>query len=452
MGGGQLDLRGDSVFLEAGVLRGETRIGFRKRIMTHVQQTHRRAGRQQLYMELRSTGVQKITWMPAKVRRRRTTRYERLREEGWHIWQRNPYFNTFGGREWEDRKRMDGELVTSKRWGFTFVKRPMGLHRRNDDEWNNRTQQQVREHEKKVEKDKMEALQNRSNILISVARIARRPMYKEKGFDNPKVVQEVMEMKQSKRSQLVRCAHAVLDRVSRSIFFANLMHMVGKAHNVTFTKLTLKDSIWGVLGGKKIGRRMVDDVCNAWRKSGMQVFVVSQTIPRAANSAITFLNDTNKWGRKKLKECVCPCDDPKFDRVPKMEGHVFQTISGWMKKSGQKWPEKWTAKARLQPDWRRQQGMAEESMLNLWENIILKQGKDERRNGQCVMMKKWLGQERVKARVPSKSMMQLDEAVGRWSQRLQEVPGEDEMMEMKKSVEELVKTPIDKFPEDGMLM
>ena len=60
---------------------GETSIGFKKRIMTHIQQTYRRAGRQKLYRKLRGYGIHHGIFFPVVTWEGNTTKFARMREE-----------------------------------------------------------------------------------------------------------------------------------------------------------------------------------------------------------------------------------------------------------------------------------------------------------------------------------------------------------------------------------
>ena len=85
--------------------------------MTHIQQTHRRAGRQKLYRKLRGYGIHHGIFFPVGTRSEDVTKYTRMREEAWHIWRRDANLDATGARSWDpaDKKKMEGELTTPKR-------------------------------------------------------------------------------------------------------------------------------------------------------------------------------------------------------------------------------------------------------------------------------------------------------------------------------------------------
>ena len=84
---------------------GETSIGMRKSARTHVGQTFQRAGRQKLYRKLRGLGIHKAIWFPIATWNEPCSKFERLREEAWHIWRRNCSLNALGTRSWDAQDR-----------------------------------------------------------------------------------------------------------------------------------------------------------------------------------------------------------------------------------------------------------------------------------------------------------------------------------------------------------
>ena len=169
---------------------GETKLGLRTRMQTHVQEaTKGHSHKQSMYKKLKEIGVHHMVWFPLVTFTGPVSKYTRLFHEAQHVWTRDCDLNKLGTRTWRDRGSLhEGELVAPKRNRFQMVKRLVELHRGKAGV--------MKGEEKRRKKERLteEALKDRGRMFSMMARLARRPLYKSERFGELGVIKQLREL------------------------------------------------------------------------------------------------------------------------------------------------------------------------------------------------------------------------------------------------------------------
>lgn len=167
---------------------GETILGLKERMETHIRETLKRGGKQKMDAKLREFRVHNGVWVPIVTWPQGASEYTRLFFGAQHIWTRDRDLNKLGTRTWRDRGDLqDGELVGSKRRRLQMVMRFVEMLR-------SLARIGVRIEEKEPEKRKgrtVKELKERGSMLSLMARLARRPLHKRKNFNELGVIKRV---------------------------------------------------------------------------------------------------------------------------------------------------------------------------------------------------------------------------------------------------------------------
>jgi hypothetical protein len=281
---------------------GETKISFRKRVQTHIQQTFKRAGRQRLYRKFRKIGIHKAIWLPVHTFDGNVTKYQRLREESWHIWKRNASLNALGAKNWDsrDKKTFEGELIAPRRRRHNQVKKLMDKARREE----NLSVEQRGAEDRRKRAGEVAALQAKGKTCAILARVARRPLREGSRFQDLKVVQDVLALPQGQFEQLVRAGFNVLDKTNKSIFAANMLKITRKHRRFVFLQHKVKNVMVNAPGAKQEVRRAAGQLCKRWSRRRRWVFIHLSLVPKGGISVVDKLDNTTEWGKKKKKAFV----------------------------------------------------------------------------------------------------------------------------------------------------
>ena len=154
---------------------------------------------------------------------------------------------------------------------------------------------------KEAEKKKTakETLKSRGRTMMLVARLARRPLTKSPRFDELRVIRELRSLDSRRLEQVIKCGHSVLDKVSKSISYANVKLGMAHAPGGVFTKLMVRESFMGAPGGKEFVRKEANRMSHGWSRKGVSCFILVQLMSKAGQSINSSFNSTGEWGRKK---------------------------------------------------------------------------------------------------------------------------------------------------------
>lgn len=275
---------------------GETSLGLRDRMITHIQQTCRRAGRQQLYAKVREMGIQKGIWLPVKTWSNPIPKVTRLYHEALHIWQRNPKLNTLGTKSFRDKKQLEGELLVPKRRRFKLVLRLRELARRQEGQVK---KQWTLEDKKRTD---LAEVKSRGEIFALVAQMTRRPIKKTQNYEEFASVRKIRELPDGRLKTLMRSGYNYLDRVNRSIFMKNMSLVMEGQKRCMLSAATIAAPVCGVKETKNELKNVVRKMGHRWGRFGVLVFVKLNLISKPGRSLMSIYGNTTAWGSKKKEE------------------------------------------------------------------------------------------------------------------------------------------------------
>lgn len=275
---------------------GESQLGLRDQTVTHIQQTHRRAGRQQLYVKVRELGIQKGIWIPVKTWTAPVPKVARLYHEAMHIWRRNPRLNTLGTRSFRDKRQMEGELLVPKKNIFRLVMRLRELARKQE----GKEKKELSLEDKKQQA--MAEIKSRGELFALVAQMARRPIKKEVKYEEFASVRKIRALPDAKLKTLMICGFNYLDRVNRSIFMKNMSLVMQGQKRCMLTAITIAAPLCGVKETKNELRSTVSRLGHRWGRFGVLVFVKLNLIAKPGKSLLSIYGNTTNWGGKRKED------------------------------------------------------------------------------------------------------------------------------------------------------
>ena len=136
-----------------------------------------------------------------------------------------------------------------------------------------------------------------------------------------------------------------------------------------------------------------------------------------------------------------------------MDGHVFQTLIPWLRKQEVEIPSKWNGKARLQPDGERQRMRIEERFRQCWMRISTQTWKQRVRGGMTrAPLRVWMEERGDHVMLELGRGVKFSLVWERWVEMNHGSVSEDEILEHKKLLDHFVICPVDKYPQEGMIM
>jgi hypothetical protein len=136
-----------------------------------------------------------------------------------------------------------------------------------------------------------------------------------------------------------------------------------------------------------------------------------------------------------------------------MDGHVFQTLIPWLRKQEVEIPSKWNGKARLQPDGERQRMRIEERFRQCWMRISTQTWKQRVRGGMTrAPLRVWMEERGDHVMLELGRGVKFSFVWERWVEMNHGSVSEDEILEHKKLLDHFVICPVDKYPQEGIIM
>lgn len=272
---------------------GETKRGIPDRSKGHVRKAENKGRKQMLHKKMAKMGSHKMTWTGVHMWDRPTEKFERLREEGRRIWERDASLNTLGTEKWNDRKGSSGLVMLGRRKRFRVVKRLVRKgERREEDEV---------QAEKKDRRD--EECRKRAGLMSMLARMARRPWKDTPELKEQKTAKKIKGMSHKELKRVVRMLYDAMDSTSRSIATANLRLCLKERKDVVFSRLVIRSPAMRETSAQKTMRAWAKSWCNWWETKKEMLVILNMDITESASKSISgILENASRKGYKKEEE------------------------------------------------------------------------------------------------------------------------------------------------------
>lgn len=289
---------------------GETSVGLMARFISHlnawlgrrrnISKTYRASA---LYDALGSRGLRRFCMFPIFMWAQPVSKYARLHWLAFAVWERQPTLNKSGRNTFalKDEQRHDHIHVPKKR-AFRLVIR---LRKVEKARRGIRTLAVTRDGKEAILRNEMA---NRSAILNTMVRLARRPMRMNAGFQQLAIVRTIGEMSVWKVGRLFRAGNEVFTGATRSIYFKNLSLCVKTRKDIIFDRWQQTNEAFQIPRIMKEVLRVLRNWTYRLANLGLYLVLRIRTTPGYGQSILDCFQNTNKWGSKLASDCVCACD------------------------------------------------------------------------------------------------------------------------------------------------
>jgi len=346
---------------------GETTITKLLRMKTHIMKAVKK-GKQMVSKFLRKVGVHRGIWTTVKAWRTKSTKVQRLKNEGRMMWMRGASLNNVGmcqgGADFSDRR---GTMLFGARRRFRYVTRftTKSSRKRMSEK------EKVERVERKV-KEKAETAKKWKSDFHWTAKLARRPWtkMKESRLKNMRVVQEVRAMDAKRLKHLVGMVYKVLDMTGRSVATVNLKKILRWRKDFRWVNITVRSASMEARSARRVIQQDLKEWANRIQEEyGVILAIRLRIVACATESIMTAMNNTGTEAKKKKEELRCHCNSVEAEGLRKVSGHVLAPLLTTMSEEVS-FPKGWSAKSRCRPTWEKQQQGLEEQLEKAREKVL----------------------------------------------------------------------------------
>lgn len=333
---------------------GETAVGLLARFTSHLNawlgrrrnlsKTYRASA---LYGAFSVRGLKNFCMLPVFMWVQDVSKYARLHWEAFAIWERQPCLNKMGRSTYALTKETRQESIyVPKKGGFRLVARLRKLEKQRREM---RTIAIPHEEKAAILRNEMAC---RSETLNTMVRLARRPLRYNAEFATLGIVRNICALSVWKVGRLFRAGAQVFTGATKSIYFKNLSLVVRQRTDIVFERWTQTNEAFQIPRITKELQRVLRHWTYRLAQLGLYLILRIRHTPGFGDTVLGCFENTNKWGRKLVDDCVCNCAAMNHLPVHRVEGHVLCPFTHFLQIIQCPLPPGWTIRSRIPSQWR----------------------------------------------------------------------------------------------------